>query len=920
MDAILQRHRARAGLGAGIGVNAMKRFLRRRDVRPDASRDVDDELQFHLEMRTREFIEAGLSPGDAREAAGRAFGDVDAIDAELRLAGGAQARTRERNDHIRDLLMDVKFAARTLRKNASFTAAALATLALGIGATTAVFTVVDGVLLRPLPYTDPSRVEMVWLSSKRASLGNELPFSAGFYEEIVAHDTSFSSTAAFRSWSYALSSGGDVQQLTGARVTPSLFAVLGTRPALGRPFIAADAEPGAAHVVVISDALWHNEFGANPSAVGARITLGGESFQVVGVMPPGFAFPRGAELPAGLQFAARTDVWTPLSFTPKERLDFGTLNLAAVGRLRPTTDAGRASAELAAHLGAFLKTNAPTLQLGLRMLDLAEQAGQHVRRGLLLLFGAAAFVLVIACANVVNLLVARTSTRGREFAVRAALGAGRARIVRQLVTENVLLAMAGSALGMVLSVVMTRSLLAAVPGSMPRMDDVRVDWRVVLAVTGMAIGVGAALGLLTTLQVRWNTLAGTLHDGGARATRGRARSVGRRLVVVTEVSLSLMLVIGAVLLTLSFRRLQRVEPGFTPSGVLTASVVLPIPAAFDPQRDGRGWARFFAQLVDRLARAPGVAAAGAVSALPLTGTIEGGGMAIAGQPTPAAGQALQAEYAVIQGDYFQAMGIRLIAGRRFGSGDLAGGAPVVIVNRQFARQYLSGMPAIDKQIIPYFDFSNGQARTIVGVVDDVQSATLDAPIKPQVYIPEQQMSYPGLRIVIRTSGDPMSALPLLKREIKSLDPRIAVADVRSIEHIFDESLARRKFSTTIVAVFAASALALAIVGLYGLIALSVGQRRREIGVRMALGARPSDILRQVLGEGVVIAAIGLAAGLAGAFALSETVAAMLYDVSATSTAVYAGAAVAIGLVTLTATFVPARRATQVDPTSALRAD
>ena len=900
----------------------MKRFLRRSDVRANPARDVGEELCFHLEMRRQEFIESGLSPEDAQRAAARAFGDIEAIDTELRRARGAHVRRRERWDELQDLVTDLMFSIRTLGRNVSFSVAALATLALGIGAATAVFTVVNGVLLRPLPYGDPSRLEMIWLSSKRASIGGELPLSGGFYDEVHSHATSFSGTAAFRAWPYALRSGDDVEQLAGARITASLFTVLGVHPVLGRDLSDADAEPGAASVVIISDALWRRRFGANPAALGSRIELGGVPFHVVGVMPPGFSFPRGAELPAGLQFGARTELWTPLSFTPKDRRDFGTLNLAAIGRLKPRVRANQARAELSAQLHAFLEANAPTLQLDYHLLDLQEQAGQHVRRGLLFLFAAAAFVLFIACANVISLLVARTSMRRREFAVRAALGAGRTRIARQLVTENVLLAAAGAAIGVGFALVAVRSLLRLVPGSMPRADDVSVDWRVALAAAAMAIGVGAAFGLVSTLQLRWGTLAGALNDAGARATGGRARSTGRRTLVAVEVALSLVLVVGASLLTLSFLRLQRVDPGFTPTGVLTAGVVLPIPAGFDPKRDGPGSARFFAALDDRLVRSPGIQAVGAVSALPLTGTIEGGAMTIAGRPAPAAGQALQAEYAVVEGDYFNAMRIPLVAGRRFDRGDLAEAVPVMIVNREFVRQYLTGAQPVGTQIVPYFDFSDGKPRTIVGVVDNVQSVSLDAPIKPQVYVPEQQMPYPGLRMVIRTKGgvDPMTVLPLLKREVKALDPAVAVAEPQRIEQIFAESLARQKFSMTIIAVFAASALALAIVGLYGVIALSVGQRQREIGVRMAVGARPSDVLRLMLGEGLRITGAGLAIGLAGALAISRMLTALLFGVSATSISVYVSATAAIALVTLAATFVPARRATRVDPTLALRAE
>ena len=898
----------------------MKRSLRQTDIRPDGQRDVSDELRFHLEMRTQEFIDAGMSPEEARRAAAHAFGDISSIDAELRAERSARTRTRERRDRFHEFVMDVTFAIRTLRKNAAFTIAALATLALGIGATTAVFTVVNGVLLRPLPYVEPSRLEMVWLRSVRTNLGSELPISSGWYLDAKSYTSSFSSFAAFRSWPHTLSSDGDAEQIPGARVTPSFFPTLGTHPLLGRTIRDADAEPGAVPVAVMGYDLWQRRFGGNPSIVGRRIELGGTSFTVIGVMPRGFAFPRGAELPRGLQFAQRTELWTPLSFSVKDQTDYGTLSLAVIGRLKRGVTAEQARGELSAGLQRFLKANAPKLDLDYRLLDLQQQAGDHVRRGLLLLMGAVAFVLFIACANVTNLLVARTAARRREFAVRAALGAGRSRIARQLVTENVILAVTGAVLGIVLSGWATRAMLARVPGSLPRADDVRLDWRVALAASVAAVVVGCIFGLVSTLQVRWSHLAGTLHDAGARATGGRSKTVGRRVLVVAEVSLSLMLLIGASLLALSFARLQHVQPGFAPDHTMTATVSLPLPGGFEPKRDGAGWSRFFSQLISQVAKSPNVAAAGAVSALPLTGTVESGAFEIAGQPRAEAGQAPHAEYSVVEGGYFDALRIKLVSGRVFGSTDLASSAPVVIVNREFAKQFLAGTSPLDHQIICHFDFSNGAARTIIGIVDDVHSGALDVLPKPQVYIPEQQMPYPSLSIVIRTQGDPASALAVLKREVKALDGRLALANVRTMDEVFGVSLARQRFSMTIIAGFAASALILAMVGLYGVIALSVGQRRREIGVRVALGARPNDVLKLVLGEGLRITLAGTALGLLGAFALSRIVKSLLYDVSATDAPIYGASAAAIVIVTLIATFVPARRAVRVDPTLALRSE
>jgi len=606
-----------------------------------------------------------------------------------------------------------------------------------------------------------------------------------------------------------------------------------------------------------------------------------------------------------------------MGFTARDARNYGTLNIAAIARLKPGASAAQMQGTLGQELKAFLAANAPKLDFEYRLNNLQQQASQHVRRGLFLLMGAVALLLFIACANVTNLLLARTTARRREFAVRAALGAGRVRIARQLITENVLLTLCGAVLGLVTSIWATRAMLALVPGSMPRSDDVGIDWRIGLAVTGLTIVIGMVFGLAATTEVGWSSLAGTLREDGARSTGGRYGSLGRRALVVAEVSLSLMLVIGAALLTSSFIRLERVEPGFNPGGTLTANVVLPLPGPFDPVRDGPGWARFFRQLQDRLAASPGIRAAGAVSVLPLTDAAEGGGTAIVGEPPPAPGQALQGQYLVIEGDYFRAMGIKLVSGRAFTSSDVATSTPVVIVNREYARKYLHGS-ALDRQLRTFFDFSNGTPRTIVGVVDNVQNGPLDAAPVPQVYVSEQQMPYPSLQIVTRTDGNPMAALPILKREIKAIDPRLAAAHPQTIEHVFSESLARRRFSMTLIAIFAVSALVLAMVGLYGVIALSVNQRRREIGVRMALGARPVDVLRLVLNDGLRITAIGVTIGLLGAVAASRILTTLLFDVSPTNATIYAAATVAIVLITLVATLIPARRATRVDPTAALR--
>jgi predicted permease len=899
-----------------------KRSFRLSNSKPDAKRDVDDEVAFHLEMRTRELIAQGMSPDEARRAAAATFGDVQAIRSDLTRQRASRNEERARRDWWHDIRMDVKYALRSLRANPAFAATAIVTLALGIGATLAVFTVVNGVLVRPLPYHDPSHLAMVWIAAPSEDGGtSELPLTSGFYSDLERSTGRTGQMAAFRGWSYSLSEAGSTEPepVEGARVSPALFDVLGVRPFIGQAFDESAAVPGGPRVAVISHALWQRRFGADRSIVGRRVTLSGEPFTVVGVMPPGFSFPRGAELPAPFRFALRTDVWTPLVFDSAAIVDYGTMNLSVVHRRRQGVSAADAEGVMSRVMGDFLAENAPNLEWTYRLVPLTEQAGRTVRRGLLILMGAVLFLLVIACANVTSLLVARTTNRRRELAVRAALGAGRPRIARQLITENVVLAVCGGALGIALSFWGAKVMLALVPGSLPRADDVGIDGRVLAVAALVALAAGALFGIATAYSVRWTRLSAELHSGGARSTGDRTRRFGRQLLVTAEVALSLMLLIGAALLARSFVRLQQVQPGFNPSNVLTVEAGLPIPGQFNPARDGPGWATTLNQAAATLNSIPGVVASGAVSSLPLGGGWEGGGLRITGREPDPPGQGPNAQYNVVSGDYFRAAGITVVAGRAFDSRDDVSGAGSIIVNREFVRKYLANVPEpVGHTVTPTFTFTRDKLHTIVGIVNDVKQQSLEGEPATQVYVPQSQMPYPGLTFVVRTEGDPLGVLPAVKRELRAVDPRITVSGVRTMQDVVDGSLSRQRFSLTLIAVFAVSALLLAVVGLYGVIALIVGQRSREIGVRLALGARPIDVVRMVVLEGSRLGLAGVVVGVLGAVALTRVLDTLLYDVSATDTATFVGAALIVLLVALAAAFGPARRASRVDPTVTLR--
>ena len=909
----------------------MKRTFRLTDTRPDARRDVSDEIRFHLDMRVNELVEQGMTREEASREARRQFGDVAAIEAECRDVRAVRTRERGRREWARGLAMDLRFALRSLRTNAGFTLAAVLTLGLGIGAAAAVFAVVDGVLLRPLPYADPSRLAMIWLrGSETLSIGSELPLSSGFYIGARENVKAFTPTAAFRSWPFVLGSadaGTEPEQVPGARVEPTLFSTLGVRPLLGRSFTADESVAGAPRVAVISYALWQRRFGGARDVVGRTVTLSGERYQILGVMPRGFAFPRGAELPPGLQFGARTDIWAPLVFSGDDRTNYGTMNLAAIARLSPGITAGAAESALATFGTRLMRElKVPSGQLAYAMVGLEDQAARPVRRGLLVLLGAVGFVLLIACTNVANLLIARAGVRAREFAVRAALGAGQLRIIRQLVTENIVLALGGAAAGMAIAVWGSRVMLALVPGSMPRADDVGVDLRVIAFACLVSIVAGTAFGLATALHVGRQSVAATLQSAGTRLTGNVRRRFGRRAIVAAEVALSVVLLVGAGLLGASFARLQRVTPGFDTRGVLTGSVLLPVGERFDPIRDGPRWAQFFDRFTAQLDALPGVSEAGAVNSLPLSGAVESGGFTIVGRPAPTPGNAPNAEYAVVAGDYFAAMGIRFIGGRGFDSRDRGDTPGVVIVNRELARRHFPGMNAIGQHIKTGFDFSNGASpREIIGIVENVKQTSLDAESLPAAYVPASQMPYPFMSVVVRaacTTTDrdcnATAPLPAVRRTLASMDASLALSTVRPLDAVFADSIARQRFSMAVLGVFAGLALLLALVGLYSVIALSVAQRRREIGVRMALGAQPRDVLTLVLGEGMRVTLLGVATGLAGAFALTRVLRSLLFDMSPTDPRFFAGAAALVALVALVATFAPARRAVRVDATSALR--
>lgn len=891
-------------------VSLLRRRLRALFRRSSVEREMSAELAFHFELEKQEHMRAGASAAEAHRAAIQAFGgSMDHVKEEYRDARGTRP--------LENFMQDFRYGLRVLRRNPLHAGAAIATLALGLGATLAVFNVVNGVLLRPLPYRDPERINVIWFAWRwdDGTVGN-LPLSSGSYSDIERDSRSFEAMAAFRSWPYAVAESPDAERepVAGARVTPALFQVLGVAPAIGRAFTREEAVPGGPNVTLISHDLWQRKFGGDRTIIGKRIYLGDAPFTITGVMPPGFAFPRGAELPAPFQFGLRTDVWTPLVFDASEVSNYGVQNLVAVGKLADRCGTGDCSASAAqAELTELLRRNLPVNdqpRAAYRLVSMAEQAAARVRLPLLILLGGAAFVLAIAAANVTSLLVGRIHVREREFAVRSALGAARGRLAQQLVTENLVLCLLGMLLGLTIAFWGTKVMVALVPGSLPRADDVAFDWRVLSFAGFLALIAALGFGVAAAYAVR------------LRFTRAAvSASRMRRILVMTEVALSLVLLIGAALLTRSFIALQQVQPGFDPAHALTARVTFPVAGRFQPLVDGARWSATFSQIMTRLASAPGIVAGGGVFTLPMSGAYEGGGVSPVGKVYPQ-GQNPSAQVQIVAGDYFGATRIRLVAGRVFDASDDEPGHASMIVNRKFAREHFgSEADALGREVRALFEFEDRPPRVLVGVVDDVKTVALDADVPPQVYVPLSQHPVPALTLVVRVpAADPLAALPFVRQVVREVNPSATLKDIRTFEGVVADSLARQRFNMTLIATFAVLALVLACVGLYGVLALIVGQRRREIGVRLALGATPGSVVRGMLGEGARVVAVGVIIGLAGAFALTRVLSSMLYGISTTDGSTFVGAAAFVGLVAVLATWIPARRASQVDPRTALAAE
>jgi predicted permease len=864
---------------------------------PDVDGDVDDELHFHVEMLVRSFEANGMSPAEARRAAHERFGNLDRVGATLRAHDHDKVRHRQRQEIMGDLARDIRIALRGFRRSPGFATVAILTLALGIGANTAIFSVVDAVLLRPLSYPSPEQLVSVTGSTQGEVL------------RIGELTRSYKSLGAHRPENISLSGDGAPERLDGASVSASLFATLGIPASLGRTFVEAENAEGADRVVVLSDALWRRRYGGDSSILGRTVGLNGLPHTVIGVMPAGFHFPDRA-----------TQLWIPVTWA---RSNAGQLwgwgGHRITARLAQGVTAAAAERELRLLAPRLRKAN-PVWDPGeeyfreARVVPLQERAVGPVRPTLMLLLGVVGAVLLIACANVANLLLVRATVREKELAIRSALGGGRGRLVRQLLTESVVLSMAGAVGGLVVAWGSLRALIAMLPADMPRVVEIGIDGRVLGFTAGIGVLTGLAFGLIPAVRGAGTGLLGALNASGRSASHGRGHQRLSNAIVIGEIALSVVLVASAGLLVRSFLALRDIDPGFMSSHVVVARVSAPENAYVTNDRRRL----LFARLLDRAATFPGVERVAAVNPLPLRDPLNGLAIRVEGQYEDMRRTLPSADhYLLVTPDYLRVMSIPLISGRSFTDADREGAPDVVIVSESVARTFWPGGDAVGKRIgYPW----PSPWLTIVGVAKDVKTDSLNSGRTMAVYRPFAQAPIATMTIVTRTAAEPGIIGELLRNAVAELDPSIPVSDVASMDFIVATSMARPRFAMALLSAFAGVALLLGAIGIYGVVAYSVSQRTREIGVRIALGATSSDTLWMVLRRGAGLTAAGILLGTLAAMATTRLLAGLLYGVSPADPVTFVAVILVSAVVAITACCIPARRATRVDPTLALRAD
>jgi len=804
------------------------------------------------------------------------------------------------------LFQDIRFGARMLLKSPSMTLIALLALTLGIGANTAIFSVVNAVLLRTFPYADADRLVLVW-EKREGGRTDQNVINLGNFSDWKEQNQVFSDMAMFFDRSVNLTSDGEPEEVACQYAGTNLFSVLGTNAALGRTFVDDDGREGQPNIVVISYGLWQRRYGGDKQIVGRQIIVNERPATIVGVMPATF----GWHIQKGSQASKPADIWLPFQITNELRGRRGRF-ASAVARLKPGVSLDQAKHEMDT-IGARLAQQYPQFNTnwGVNVVPLRTQFTGEIRRPLLILLGAVGFVLLIACANVANLLLARASSRRKEIAVRAGLGASRWRIARQLLTESVMLSLVGGTLGVLVAWWGTKALAALSPPALIDLKLVSVSLPVLGFTLGLAVITGIVFGLVPALEATRFDLHDSLKEGGKNIGGSAGSHYLRNLFVVTQVALALVLLVGAGLLVKSLNRLQAVDPGFNAQNLLTVRVSLLGKYDGDQKK-----INFFKQAIEQMKTIPGVEAVGAINTPPFTGLYSGTTVEVDGQKLPP-GQELKTGICVTDANYFQTMQIPLKRGRLFTEQEATEMRHVVVVNETFVRKNLGGAEPLGRRLTIYMKDENVPTE-IIGVVADHKHLGLDTAVEPVAYWPHPELAFPGMTLMLRTHTGASAFAASARNVIHTLDPQQPIGEVSTMESLLSTSVARSRFSASLLTVFSIVALVMAAVGIYGVMSYSVLQRTHEIGVRMALGAQRFDVLKLIVGKGIVLGVIGVAAGLAASLGLTRLISTLLFEVTATDTVTFVAVSVGLFLVTLIAGYVPARRATKVDPLKALR--
>ena len=800
---------------------------------------------------------------------------------------------------------EIRYGLRSLLKRPASTMVALVTLALGIGVNTAIFSAIDSVLLRPLPFKDPERLVSVWEQGLRMGITQNEVAPANFFD-LRNQNQVFEAIGAYGPQDLNLTGDGDPERLNGQLVSANVLSILGVEPALGRTFLANEDQPGQEHVVILSDALWQRRFNRDPAIVNRNITLNGESFTVVGVMPRGFFFPE-----------REIEMWIPWAMEPEQASGRGDHYLRLVARLKPDTAIERANADVQS-IAARLETEYPRTNEGLGLIvhSLHRDYVGDLRLPILVLFGAVGLVLLIACANVANLLLAQATTRRKEIAIRIALGASRWSIVRQLLVESLLLAAGGGVVGIVGALWGVEALTKLLPESLSKLQGVSIDARVFLFTLGLSALTAVVFGGLPALLASRTKPGETLSDVARDAAGGMSGRLVRRVLVVSEVALAVVLLVGAGLLIRSFQRLRQVDKGFTTENLLTMKTVLAMPKYSKPEARRA----FYDEMLRRVKEVPGVESAGMITFLPLVVNGMNFTFSVEGRSAPGDMELPFAVYRTVSPDYFRAMGIPLQRGRFFEARDSADSQAVVVINRRLAHQFWPNEDPTGKRLKVGPLDSPSKWLTVVGVVGDVRQTSLYDE-KMEFYVPyaQEPRGFMAPRdLVLRTRGDTSSIAAAVRQAVWAVDKDQPVSNIRTMDQVFAAAIARERFQALLLGLFAALALVLACVGLYGVISYAVAQRTHEIGVRMALGAQSQDVLKLVLRQGMLLTLIGLVVGVAAGFAATRVLSDMLYGVTSKDPLTFVVAPVLLLLVAFLACYIPARRATRIDPLTALR--